>query len=671
MSNKAISGNNLFLIITILIIVIFFADLYFKVQAAIPVLFVAPILLTLFHLSKIYTIYVAAICSALTIALFFISGFETSTVVNFLISITGIWVAFYFILRFKNASFSEAKNKERLNALFEYSTEGMIIASGRGEIMMINPMAERQFGYEKGELVGKRIEVLIPDRFSERHVKHRESYSRNPYPRPMGKGNLLHAKRKDLTEFPVEISLSNFTTEEGKFTIAFIIDISDRRKSEELLQSEKELAQMYLDIAPVIFLVLEKNQTVRLINQNGCQILGYPENEIVNKNWFDLFVSTEDKQNSKNLFTRMMEGKASSIDSFEYEIETASGHKRLIAWKNSIIRDERGNTLAILSAGEDITERKLHEELIEKANIELKQYSEVILKLNSDLEKRVKERTEELGELVRKLENTNKELAIEIKERRQAELLLEKKREELNVALEKEKELSELKSRFVTMASHEFRTPLSTILSSASLISKYNETGEDEKRTKHIERVKSSVHNLTSILNDFLSLGKLEEGKIQCTPSEFDISSFCNDLVNELKEVTKKGQTISYKHSGSSSKVYLDKNLTRNICINLISNAIKYSGEGSSILFKTEISESHLQISIEDCGIGIPESETQHIFERFFRAKNALNIQGTGLGLNIVKKYTELMSGEVSFTSIDNKGTTFIVKLPTKPVNNF
>jgi len=650
--------------VIVLTALVFAADLIIKMDASIPVLYVAPVLLTLFHPGRKTTSYVAACCTILTIVSFVLSGHGLSHMLNLVVSITGIWTGFYFIIKYKAQGIDDSKNRERLNALFEYATEGMIIANSKGEMVMINPMAEKQFGYEKGELEGKKIELLIPERMSERHVKHRDKYVQNPYPRPMGKGIQLFGRRKDGTELPVEISLSNFSTGNENYVIAFIIDISERRISEELLSKEKEVAQMYLDIAPVIFLVLNKEQQVSLINQNGCQILGFSENEIVDKNWFDAFVTDTEKETSRQLFIQLMDGKISINNPFEYEIRTANGEHRLIAWKNTIIRDERGNPQAVLSSGEDITARKQQDEIIDKANKELQRYSEEVLELNADLEKRVRVRTEELAELINRLERINTELAIEIKERKQAEKLLEKNKEDLRTALNKEKELSELKSRFVTMASHEFRTPLSTILSSVSLISKYNEPGQDEKRFKHIERIKSAVYNLTSILNDFLSLGKLEEGKVASTPTTFDITSFSNDLVGELKEVTKTGQSITYNHEGTSTTVFLDKNLTRNICINLLSNAIKYSEEGTPIHFQTVIEHDTLMISVSDKGIGIPESEQQYIFDRFFRANNASNIQGTGLGLNIVKKYVELMQGEVGFTSISGKGTTFTLTLP-------
>ena len=650
--------------------IIFIFTIVFKPSSSISVLYVIPVLMTLFHPGRFISAAATVLGTLFTLASLVYYKLSVQAIMDTTIAASGIWIAFYFIIKYKTQMLSDSKNRERLRALFDYATEGIIIASQKGQIVMINPIAEKVLGYETGELTGKQIEVLIPNRMSERHVKHREKYSQNPQPRPMGKGMELYAKKKDGSDLPVEISLSNFETSEGKFAIAFMIDISERKKSEELFHKGKEVAQMYLDIAPVIFVVIGRDEKVTLINQNGCQILGFSEQDILGKNWFDNFVDADSREASRLNFNLMMEGKISSVASNENVIITASGQNRTTTWKHSLIRDEQARPVAALSAGEDITARKHHEMLIEKANNDLKKYSDEILQLNSDLEKRVQNRTEELGEMVHKLEHTNSDLAIEIKERKQAEELLEKNREELKLALIKEKELSELKSRFVTMASHEFRTPLSTILSSASLISKYNEPGHDEKRFRHIDRIKSSVSNLTSILNDFLSLGKLEEGKVTCSPSLFDITELGHELVNEMKEVTKVGQQIQFGHKGSETKVFLDKNLTRNICINLLSNAIKYSNENKNIRFITELKDKELIIRISDQGIGIPEEEHQHIFERFFRANNAANIQGTGLGLNIVKKYVDLLQGSITFESTFGKGTTFEVVLPSELIVN-
>ncbi|WP_460879879.1 sensor histidine kinase [Pontibacter rugosus] len=253
----------------------------------------------------------------------------------------------------------------------------------------------------------------------------------------------------------------------------------------------------------------------------------------------------------------------------------------------------------------------------------------VIQRLNSELEQRVKERTQELGTAIKKLEQTNRSLY-------EAE-------QEVRKALQKEKELHELKSRFVTIASHEFRTPLSTVLSSASLISKYKTTEDDDKRIKHVDRIKSAVSNLTSILNDFLSISRIEEGKIYNVPSTFDLEAFAAEVADEAQGVLKLGQKIMYQHQSDDKIAVLDKQLLKNVLFNLLSNASKYSSEHKEINFTTSIASDTLKIVVEDQGIGIPEADKAHLFTPFFRAQNVTNIQGTGLGLNIVKRYVDIM----------------------------
>ncbi|HEX5002140.1 MAG TPA: PAS domain S-box protein [Bacteroidia bacterium] len=649
--------------------VVFVTDLTTPPPVAISLLYVALVLLTLFHPQKSISFMVAVSVTLFSlVALMLVPAGEIDAIVitNQIIAISGIWVAFLFILRYKTREQAGAKYRERLDALFTYATEGILIANAKGEIVMVNPMAGKQLHYDPSELIGKKIEVLIPDRLSKKHVGHREKFIADPHPRPMGQGMQLFAKRKDGSEFPVEISLSNFKTQEGTFVIAFIIDITQRRIIEELIRHEKELAQQYLDIAPVLFVVINQHGEVTLINQNGCQILGLTEPEIIGKNWFDIFIPEEIRESVRSEFNSMISGSKPLVPNFENEIVSSAGERKTISWKNIFIRDDHGNPVSVLSAGEDVTERKRQEEVIAKTSTELRNYTEEIAKLNAHLEKRVKDRTTELAETVHKLESANSILAIEIKERKTAEENLKASREELRQALSKEKELSELKSRFVTMASHEFRTPLSTILSSASLAGKYNDPEEVPKRIKHLNRIKSSVNNLTSILNDFLSLGKLEEGMVNSSPSKFNIIELGNDLIAEMREVTMNGQIIHFTHKGDTEIVFLDKNLTRNICINLLSNAIKYSPENKSIDFTVTTLPDKVILRIADQGIGIPKGEQQHIFDRFFRANNATNIQGTGLGLNIVKKYTELMDGTIRFESDGTNGTTFIVELPLR-----
>ncbi|HEY8661342.1 MAG TPA: PAS domain S-box protein [Hanamia sp.] len=241
-----------------------------------------------------------------------------------------------------------------------------------------------------------------------------------------------------------------------------------------------------------------------------------------------------------------------------------------------------------------------------------------------------------------------------------------KAEEEVWEALTKQKELNELKSKFVSIASHEFRTPLSTILSSVFLISKYSQAHDENKAQKHIDRITTSVNVLTDILNDFLSLGKIEEGKVQNNITDFNVVDFCKTLIDEIQLTIGKGQTIIYHHEGVSKNISLDKTHLRNVLINLLSNAAKYSPEVSKVWLTSTRKEGQIQFTVKDKGMGIPHKDQPHLFETFFRANNAVNIQGTGMGLHIVKRFLDIMGGTIHFSSNLNKGSSFTVQFTLK-----
>ncbi|EKD42335.1 MAG: PAS/PAC sensor signal transduction histidine kinase [uncultured bacterium] len=196
------------------------------------------------------------------------------------------------------------------------------------------------------------------------------------------------------------------------------------------------------------------------------------------------------------------------------------------------------------------------------------------------------------------------------------------------------------------------------------MIARYHDPAHEEKRNKHINIIKQAVHNLTNILNEFLSLDRMEEGGIVCHPSTFSLVKFVSELVDEKHILYEQEQRIIYTHKGKTDLIRLDKDILRNILINLLSNAMKYSSIDKKIYLTTELKDKILTIVIQDSGIGIPQADQKHLFERFFRAQNALTIQGTGLGLNIIKKYLNLMGGSIHFKSQENIGTTFTVGIP-------
>lgn len=393
-------------------------------------------------------------------------------------------------------------------------TEGILVINQEGKVLVVNKVVEEMFGYDKDELNGKNLEILLPERYRGGHLKHRLGFNQNPSPRRMGLGRDLSALKKNGQEFPVEISLS-YSQEGGKFiAIAFISDISWRKKSEEALKKSEDQLIIYA----------------------------------------------------------------------------------------------------------------------------------------SELEKKIQIRTEDLNSTIQKLEQ-------EVIERKKAE-------EEVQKSLERERELNELKSKFVSIASHEFRTPLSTILSSIALIEQYKEKGDIEKINKHTLRVRSSVNHLTAILNDFLSVGKLEEGKIGVTFEFVNLKTILTDISEEIKVSLKAGQRILVDYELDQDNFTTDGRILRNILFNLLSNASKYSEAGKSIFLNCYSSNGAIKISIRDEGIGIPGADQKYLFERFFRASNVSNIQGTGLGLSIVKRYAELLNGSIIFASEFGKGSTFTITIP-------
>jgi PAS domain S-box-containing protein len=393
--------------------------------------------------------------------------------------------------------------------LFDYATIGIVLVTKEAKIYAINPFALQQFGYDnKNELLGKEIEILIPQRFRAKHGKHHATYMQNPENRPMGIGRDLQGVKKNGEEFALEISLSKYVLNNETFIVAFVNDTTKRKQAEIALEN-----------------------------------------------------------------------------------------------------------------------------------------------LNASLEKTVELRTIDLNETVQKL---NQQIA----ENLQKDL-------ELRTLLAKERELGELKSRFVSMASHEFRTPLSAVLSSTYLLSKYTTTEDNAKREKHIQRIISSVSVLNDILNDLLSVSKIEEGKIKVNVSTFNIKAFIQDVLKDLLLVKKESQVINYTHTGFET-ITTDANLLKHSCINLLTNAFKFSADNGNISVVSSILNNQLIITIADNGIGISDEDKKHLFERFFRASNAANIQGTGLGLHIVQKYIELLNGTIECASQLDNGTSFTISIPTQ-----
>jgi PAS domain S-box-containing protein len=243
-------------------------------------------------------------------------------------------------------------------------------------------------------------------------------------------------------------------------------------------------------------------------------------------------------------------------------------------------------------------------------------------------------------------------------------LRLKKSEKELKESLAKEHQLNEMKSQFVSMASHEFRTPLSTILSSVYLLEKYTTAEQQPSRLKHAGKIKGAIEHLNSLLEDFLTLGKLDEGKTTVAKTPFDFLQLLSEVQEELELLKKRGQVIDVQYTGAET-IVSDKKIMKNILLNLLSNALKFSGEDKPVYLQATNANGTLSVTIIDEGIGICKTDKEHLFQTFFRGKNAQNIQGTGLGLNIVNRYLELLGGSISIDSELNKGTVAHLTIPS------
>jgi len=235
---------------------------------------------------------------------------------------------------------------------------------------------------------------------------------------------------------------------------------------------------------------------------------------------------------------------------------------------------------------------------------------------------------------------------------------------EIRKALVKEKELSELKSRFVSMTSHEFRTPLSTILLSAGLLERYSHRWPEEKKHLHLHRIQEACRNMTQLLEDVLTLGRAEAKKLACNPAPVDLEQLCHELVEEVQLGDGSQHAIVFTHQGQCSPACMDAKLLRHVLLNLLSNAVKYSSPGSTIRFALVCQANEVIFHVADKGIGIPPEDQPRLFESFHRAHNVGNIPGTGLGLAIVKKCVDLQGGQITINSTVGTGTSITVTLP-------
>ncbi|NNC33818.1 MAG: PAS domain-containing sensor histidine kinase, partial [Croceitalea sp.] len=479
---------------------------------------------------------------------------------------------------------------------------GILIVNEQQTIVASNDKANTMFGYPSEGLNQKHISSIIPKKSHAVHKKHFQEFVKKKEKRPMGQGLDLFGIKKDNTNFPLEIGLNPFKLLQKQYVMALVVDITERKKAEQAIN---HWFQIFNESLNEIY-VFDAHSFLFINVNRGAQLnLGYDIDELQQKSILDVNTKLS-KESLQRLVYPLIKSKKQKVEFQSYHTrKDGSTYPVDVHLQLSMI----GKTQVLVAIVIDITE--------------LKNYTE-------NLEKTVELRTQQLSD-----------------------------------ALKAEKKLNELKTKFLSLVSHEFKTPLTSILTSTSLLSKYTLTEQQEKRNKHIESIKSKVKYLNAILNDFLSIERLEAGEVKYNLTEFSLSKLINEVIYSVSGLLKEGQRIQYPKNIDGITLTFDERILALSLSNLLNNAIKYSPEGSNIEIVVNEDPKMLTITIIDEGLGIPEADQQFIFDRYFRASNVLITQGTGIGLNIARQHIKNLGGEITFVSTVEEGSKFSLFIPT------
>ncbi|MDZ4716018.1 MAG: PAS domain S-box protein [Cytophagales bacterium] len=413
--------------------------------------------------------------------------------------------------------------------------------------------------------------------------------------------------KKDGSIIHVEVFAAKAVRNDVSVTIGTLLDVTAQKEFEKRITAIALELTTLIENANVPVFGLDRNGYINEWNRTTSEITGFSRNEVLEKRWIGMLDSSL-RPIAKEALTKVLNG--TSVSNWELQLVTKNGERLVLLLSMSPRRDNDKNILGAICVGQNITE---------------------LFHYRQNLERMVEERTSEL-----------------------------------NLSLQKEKGLVELKSKFVSIASHEFRTPLSSMTLAAESVRHYFDRLSKEDIHKKMVKIEEQALHMTHLLDDILTIGKSDAGKIKVTQIEVDLKKFVESQLEEIKATVKETRRISFIYSTTATTVTLDDKLLRNIINNLLTNALKFSSPDSVVDLSISDDGGNLVFEVADSGIGIHEDELKSIFDPFHRGSNAAHIQGTGLGLSILKKAVELMGGNIHVVSALNHGTVVKVEIPRK-----
>lgn len=506
-------------------------------------------------------------------------------------------------------------------SILENASEGILIVNQEGKIEITNRRIQELFGYSWNELIGKPVEILMPESLRKLHSSHRSEYMAHPRARPMGQGLDLVARHKDGAEFPVEISLSHFQTGNDRFVVAFVTDITLRKKMEEELRQEKERAQKYLDIADVVLVAMDDEGTITMINRKGSRILGYGEHELIGKNWFETCLPPQVRDHVKTVFHQIMKGEIGSIEYYENQVLTKSGEERLIAWHNTVIRDEQGIPTGTLSSGQDITERREAEKLAAHQQQQILQADKMAT----------------IGILAsgiaHEINNPNNYILLNGK-----------------IISRVWKDITPILQRF-----YENDGDFS--------LAGMPYTKAKDKIGRLISGVSDGAMRIQRIIQSLKDFARQDQGELD---AEVNINHVVDSAIVIVHNLIKKStDRFTVKYGENIPVLKGNPQQLEQVIINLITNscqALENKEQGLFVTTAYDNDANDVVVEVQDEGMGISPENLKYILDPFFTTKR--DSGGTGLGLSVSYNIVNNHGGEIRFSSRPGVGTTVRVRLP-------
>lgn len=560
------------------------------------------------------------------------------------------------------------ESEERLRTVLTSIKEGITFSDDTGNFAIFNSGMENLTGYTIAEANTSNdfTNFLYPD-----FTEHNEALQRLQQLQETGRSVSVETRicHKDGTFKDVLVFTRLILYKGKRMYLSSYYDITERKKVETQLRYQNEREHLLNAILLKIQCELNLEQILAITVKEAQELLRIDRVVIYQfqEDWSGKFVVEEvndpslsilgntisDPCFNENYIHQYQNKPISSINDLDLA-ELSPCHKKLLqsfqVKANIVATISFGGTLwGLLIAHQCLASRQWEEfeidllrQLSNHVAIAIQQVKlfERVQELNKSLERQVADRTQQLEQSLKQLER----------------------------ALLKEKELNELKSQFISRASHEFRTPLATIQTASDLLRNYGYKMSDEKKLERIDKIQREVRSMTSLLEEVLIIGKSESGKFELQIEEINLEEFCLEIIEQIKVLGGSKHRVVFKNVNAPSKLAIDTKFFKQIISNLLSNAIKYSPNGGEVAFTiSQTSEivPKLLLEFKDRGIGIPLSDQEKVFEHFYRARNVGMIAGTGLGMAIIKSSIDILGGTIQLNSIENEGTTIQVKLPS------